>query len=356
MIGKLGNLLLVIGTVVGALAAADSVKAYRRIDLSADADLSGEFLFRDVLADDETLLVPANEALSTERVAALRAAGVKSVRVRRPARPFEPAALPEARGRVLHSPVTLAGRTERIRAGRILTPDLAERARAAGVASLTAREGEAIDLAAEAIDFSRKARLAEEIELPEQVPAGTYLDEVRLNELAAAGIERVEVKVPGTWNLADWTQRWSFLGAVLATLAGVALLRRASRADVQATSTGGPAGAVASENPHTTLERLLTQTETLAERVASLDAAALHEAVDDLLSGPLYTLIEGREALRARHGVRAAVAFMAPLAGAERQLNRAWSAAVDGAVEESRDCVTRALAPLREARDAYPAS
>ena len=76
---------------------------------------------------------------------------------------------------------------------------------------------------------------------------------------------------------------------------------------------------------------------------------ALHLHDDRLVGAPPL-------AERARHGVRAATAFMAPLATAERQLNRAWSAAVDGATEESRDCVGHALAPLREARAAFPAS
>ena len=360
MIGKLGNLLLVIGTVFGALAAADSVKAYRHVDLTGDEDLAGEFLFLDVpgATDDPEsnpppILALQGQALSAELVAGLRAAGVERVRVRRPALAFEPVTLAEAEGRVLHGGVALGGSSESIRAGRIITRDLVERARAAGVLTLAVRDGEALDLTAEGLDLGRKARLAEDIDLPFQIPAGTYLDATRLAELTEAEVEMVDVKTPAAWNLADWTQRWNFLGAVLAILAGVLLNRRGARASaVQATPSAG--GTV--EEPGAVLERLVAETEALAGRVETLDAPALHAALDALLSGPLYTLVEGREALRARHGVRAATAFMAPLATAERQLNRAWSAAVDGATEESRDCVGHALAPLREARAAFPAS
>ncbi|MDP6763857.1 MAG: hypothetical protein QF903_00350 [Planctomycetota bacterium] len=354
MMAKLGNLLLVLGTVVGALAAADSVKAYRRVDLAAAGDLSGEYLFHDVSAEDGALLGAADAPLTAELVATLVAAGVESVRVRRPARPFEPVAPGAAEGRVLFAPVRLAGRTERIGSGRILTPHLVARARAAGIDSLVLRGGAPLDLTRKPLDLPAMARLDEGIELPLEVGAGTYLDEERLAELTAEGIGTVDVKVPSSWNFADWTQRYSFLAAVLATLAGVALLRRASRADLAVPSGGDAAATAQGEDPRAVLERLVEETEALAGEVASMDATSLHAAVDALLAGPLYTLIEGRDVLRSRHGVRAAVAFMAPLAGAERQLNRAWSAAVDGAVEESRDCVGRALAPLREARAAYP--
>ena len=119
MIGKLGNLLLVIGTVFGALAAADSVKAYRHVDLTGDEDLAGEFLFLDVpgATDDPEsnpppILALQGQALSAELVAGLRAAGVERVRVRRPALAFEPVTLAEAEGRVLHGGVALGGSSE----------------------------------------------------------------------------------------------------------------------------------------------------------------------------------------------------------------------------------------------------
>ena len=81
------------------------------------------------------------------------------------------------------------------------------------------------------------------------------------------------------------------------------------------------------------------------------DFDLVHERLDRLLAGPVATVIDNRQALTDAHGLAAHAGVMGPFAAGERYLNRAWSAATDGYVEETRASIRRARPALEEARE-----
>ena len=102
------------------------------------------------------------------------------------------------------------------------------------------------------------------------------------------------------------------------------------------------------------LQELELALEDIGGRLDGMTNEAIHEELDKLLLGPVYTLAEGRNSIRSAHGMRVFTAVMDPFARGERKLNRAWSAAVDGYEDEARRSLRAALPAFREAREALP--
>lgn len=367
----LADLLLIAGVIVASLAAAESRRVSRIAPL--DADLSGEVLHASVSSDLELRApdvhvyldrtVEAGTPLTPELQAWMRALGLTEVSVLRQARDAEP--LPtdgdRALGRVLSESILLSSESEEGRSGRIIDETFVERLRASELTTLEVErklDGQAQwtgltwnlrDPAANPSDVQLAGmRLAQNVTVPVRLKPGTYLDELTLERLRAAGLEEVSVRIPQTFEWRRWGQRWTFLVGVGLTLLGVLLKR--SRVSLQEV-----------EERAQEVEALgaeLAQVEAAVAQVQvglqHLDCEALHELLDPLLSGPVFRFAEGREAVRTAHGTRTYLAVMDAFARAERRLNRAWSAAVDGYPAEARESLQAALAPLREARQALP--
>ena len=178
MLRLLGNLALVIGTVLGAIAAANSGRPWRELPL--DADLTGQYLFDDVFLERPTVgwepapaqafelgavpvpvvfdgetaadgraldgpgfryrVIPRDTQLTPEVVARLRALGHERARVRKPANASEAIAVgddPTAiHGRVLAEDVELGTKTEVLPKGRRVTLRLIRTAAAGGLGEL----------------------------------------------------------------------------------------------------------------------------------------------------------------------------------------------------------------------------
>ena len=191
-------------------------------------------------------------------------------------------------------------------------------------------------------------KLGQDVTVPVRLKPSTYIDPPTLERLRAAGLEAVSVKIPLSFEWARWEQRWAFLVGVGLTLLGVLLKRsKASQEEVEQR-------AQEVESLGADLREIEASVAQVQVGLQHLDVEALHELVDPLLSGPAYRFAEGREAIRTAHGTRTYLAVMDPFARAERRLNRAWSAAVDGYASEARASLQAALEPLREAREALP--
>jgi hypothetical protein len=391
MKSNIANWLLVIGVVVGALAAAGSKKAYRWVELDPMVDLSGEVLYETVEhqrveGEKPLLIAERGAALDATVVTRLTNSNYDRVRVRHPARDAETVMIAEAEGSVLAKSIVVEGETEELKAGRLLTADLVTRANEAGLETLSirlrsegpetardfetlepplpAREGDPRDERYWARDPDTKAWaplsgpnaaiggrvLAETIELPRRLKANSFLDADRHALLQRQGVEEVEVSVSAPFEWDGWTQRWYFLISVLIIGAAIAL-KRGSQAVVASSDGSTPASAV-----RTALQELVADANRLAEAAPGLDADGLHAAIDPIHSGSLYRVIEGKDSAQAALGLNAYAHVFGPLASGERMLNRAWSAAVDGYVEEARDCAGRAAPHFEEALSAWPAS
>ncbi len=68
----------------------------------------------------------------------------------------------------------------------------------------------------------------------------------------------------------------------------------------------------------------------------------ISRALDDRLSGPLTAFVQAREAIERQYGADRYADVMDPFATGERALNRAWSASVDGYIDEVWPCLDRA--------------
>jgi len=381
----LASVLLVLGVIFGALAAAGSKKAFRTIALDPGQDQSAEVVYRTVSfqrVPGETPIVIAEKGAALDVTVATRLinANFESVRVRHPAKDAETVPLDAAKERVLANAIDLTGTEETLKSGRILNKEVAERAKQAGVAEVLVRIiGDTSDneyaispelllgiaakdktkLAADRLPAQPELRdvglgdlkLAAGLIVPRRLKAGTFLDKERLSDLTALGLTEVAVKVQVPFSFAHWTERWYFLGAVLMVLAAIGLMRAGAGAAETSEAGATPAGEV-----HSALEQLVSECDRLAETAAGMDADAIHQAIDPIHAGSLYTIIEGRDAARTKLGLTTYAVVYGPLATGERQLNRAWSAAVDGYIDEARICAANAAPHFREALAAWPAS
>jgi len=380
MRGHLGNLLLVLGTVLGALAAANSAKASRRLPLEQDA-YPGEFVARDVERDDaEEPLVAAGTELSAEIVAELRAAGHDGVDVKDPPVDHEVVATSDRaalEGRVLASPVELGEEDNEVEEGLRVTEVLLARCRAAGMETLdvvidderttlateppTAPESlpeEERQARQEVLDEERKdrvesARVAETFTLREPVliEAGAFLDPERVDEILAADVATVDLRIVKRFRLGGWEHRAWFLAALVAMISGVVLKRAAAYAAGGAT---GVAGTMTHVQVRAHMAELASKLDDLAARADGLSAHDLHAELDPLLSEDVYRIVESRTAVANKFGAGGFVAVFGPFASAERFLNRAWSAAVDGNADEARESVRLGARGIAETLAAFP--
>jgi len=365
---SLGNLALLAGVIVSSLAAAEGQRVSRTAPV--DRELIGQVLHTTIAStkpEDENFVrldrtLEAGSVLDEEMLRWLESEGLEEVLVLRHPVSTETLSVDEELvGRVLAAPVVLGAELEEIRAGRQISPAFVDRLEAAGLESVRVQlkevDPESGSVQRREVDWDlgegRNAELLgqvlrESVELPVQLKASSYVDDALLERLRASDLEEIEVKIPRSWSWRGWEWRWIFVIGIGLTLGGVFLKR--TRLD---------AGALAQEQSEVArlaeaLQELEARVEELATRADELDAEAIHEAVDALLLGPVYTLAEGRNSIRNAHGGRVFATVMDDFARAERRLNRAWSAAVDGYVDEARNSLRIALPSLREARESLP--
>lgn len=145
---------------------------------------------------------------------------------------------------------------------------------------------------------------------------------------------------------ASWpAPRVVVVAAGLAVLGvGIAWKRRVDHArpdHEEGGARGSMAAAVAASG------RLVPAVRGLVEARASKPLAELAEAIEEVRRQHLEPVVEAQDDVVRQRGFEAWAAVMAPLAGAERLLYRAWSAASDGHAEEARWSLEQAM-PLAE--------
>jgi hypothetical protein len=163
-----------------------------------------------------------------------------------------------------------------------------------------------------------------------------------IERLAAQGVERVRVK---EFALGRWDLRWVFVAAMVGMLAGAFLLRRVDRREVAGLLGAGCAGGAA---PSALLTGARQDVEDLLRAVPLLPEpdrlAEVMRRLEAIQQDRLAAFVEARRELVGRHGIAGFARLMDAFAGAERQVNRAWTAAADGAAVE-------AIRSLEAARD-----
>lgn len=371
----IGNLALVVGVIVSSLAAVEGQRVSRAA--AVDSKLVGEVLHTSVASHLEEQYpeiyvwldrtIEAGTVLDQGHIDWLTSSGVETILVQR--RAVNTLTLPvdeDLVGRVFAEPVVLTEEQEVIKVGRLISEQFNQRVAASELTSILLeekvadpdKEGATIrrevewQLDENAPDYEGAppigSRLRREISLPVQLKTSSYVDESVLERLKASGIETAEVKIPRSWTWQDWNARWIFIIGIGITLLGVLMKR--SKLDPEALAEEKLEVAKLADS----LQSLESTVETLTSRVDDMDAASIHRELDPMLSGPVYAIAEGRNSIRSAHGVRVFASVMDAFSRGERKLNRTWSAAVDGYVDEARKSLHAALPALREAREALP--
>jgi len=188
---------------------------------------------------------------------------------------------------------------------------------------------------------------------PPIILRGATVDAERLAALRAAGASHLRVE---EFSFGRWSGRTLFAIACVGLATGGLLGRRAARLSA-AGAAGGPEGATGVQ---ARIEAHLDEADAtvlaLQRRWASLPGreARCREtilALNPVIEEHLPAFAATRPQIVARIGLGGFAQVMDRFAAAERQIHRAWSAAADGAPEESEVCLERARIHLTETRE-----
>ena len=145
------------------------------------------------------------------------------------------------------------------------------------------------------------------------------------------------------WSTIPWL--W-YLLSVTGGVVGVILLRVAASKDKQDDGV--------TEFEYSTVQRSLEEVSSVVARMCSQavsDPRVVVSVIDNECLEPLADFANARQALVKRFGMTIYADVMTEFASAERFLNRAWSAAADGYVDEVEDCLDRANSHLANTRE-----
>ncbi|MGB0759351.1 MAG: hypothetical protein ACPGPS_07435 [Rubripirellula sp.] len=145
------------------------------------------------------------------------------------------------------------------------------------------------------------------------------------------------------WSTIPWL--W-YLLSVSGGVVGVILLRVAAAKDKQDDGV--------TEFEYSTVQRSLEEVSNVVVRLCSQavsDPRVVVSVIDNECVEPLADFANARQALEKRFGMTIYADVMTEFASAERFLNRAWSAAADGYVDEVEDCLDRANSHLASTRE-----
>ncbi len=176
-----------------------------------------------------------------------------------------------------------------------------------------------------------------------------------LDTLRDEGVRRVHVK---EFSIRRWREAWLFGVAAAGLLVGSLLVRTAIRREVTAVASTTPE--VATESPRQLLEGAITQARELVLELDGLaDQASRRQTIlrhvqilqDDYFEPFVYSRAKVINEL----GMGGYAQLMDRFAAAERQFNRAWSAAADGVADEAVLSIRRAVPLLEEAGERFQA-
>ncbi|RMH25371.1 MAG: hypothetical protein D6693_08920 [Planctomycetota bacterium] len=195
------------------------------------------------------------------------------------------------------------------------------------------------------------------------VPKGATLDAESLAALrdhtyTALGAERpVRYVTVKEFSFTRWIGKWVFLASLGGLLVGAFLVRTASKREIATAETTAEPGADAS--PDAALAAILDAVDSLRRELPAMpdDDARQHAILERL--GAVQTrdvpvFVDARPLLVSRLGLGGYAELMDRFAAAERQINRAWSAAADDALFESLPALDAAAELLNETKAKMP--
>lgn len=142
---------------------------------------------------------------------------------------------------------------------------------------------------------------------------------------------------------------WAWYGlSMLIGLGGVMILRSTAKSFKH--------DAAINEANYATLENCLVKLNKGVEQLRGemkkdVRPSEIVRFIDDELAEPFADFADARQALANRHGLQFFADVMTQFASAERFINRTWSAAADGYIDEVTQCIDQAITHLRKAQE-----
>ncbi|MBX3383570.1 MAG: hypothetical protein KF864_08680 [Phycisphaeraceae bacterium] len=176
--------------------------------------------------------------------------------------------------------------------------------------------------------------------------SGAKLTAENLSTLGNAGVKRVRVK---EFSFARWPEWWLFLIACAGLGAGAFIIKRENRLAVERAAAG--AGVNTGPGPDQAFANLCAQVDQLRTDLKSASTPddrlrLILERLSEAQNTSIAAFIAARPILISRLGVGGYARLMDTFAAAERQINRAWSAAADEVEHESLTCIEQAASLL----------
>ncbi len=177
-------------------------------------------------------------------------------------------------------------------------------------------------------------------------PQPVILTAALLAELRAEDVYNVRVK---EFSFQRWRGKGYFLLSLLGLLAGGLISRKLAAAEGVSSKSDG---ATAADSPQQSLETIHVALQELQAATSdeSTHLDAIVQRIDELQKGPMQSFVDARPTLIASLGLARFAALMDSYASAERQINRAWSSAVDRYPAESLACLNEAVELVAETR------
>ena len=164
--------------------------------------------------------------------------------------------------------------------------------------------------------------------------------------------ERIVVK---EFAFARWDFAWAAGVSVALLGIGAFIVKSQVRRQIRAAAaisasdtSRGPTPEVALETIRTTLDALRRDLDGITDEHAR--NTRIIEVIGDLNAVQVAAIVDQRNVILGKMGMGGMASFMDRFAIAERAMNRAWSAAADGYIEESEECLTRAIEAIPEAQ------
>jgi hypothetical protein len=181
-----------------------------------------------------------------------------------------------------------------------------------------------------------------------RTPLARRGDEITPDLLAALRAQNVTRIHLERFEFRRWTG-WPLFVIGCAGLFGGAMLLRVSNRRALSAAMGPAAVAGAAPlagSPEAAILAIRGGIDTLRQRLATLSHSDKLDVIIEIFGEAqavhIPAFIAGRPQLVARLGLAGYAQLMDSFAAAERQLNRAWSAAADGVLDEALDCVEAA--------------
>lgn len=164
--------------------------------------------------------------------------------------------------------------------------------------------------------------------------------------------ERLVVK---EFAFARWDFAWAAGVSIVLLGLGAGLVKSQVRRQIRAAAAISASDTSRGPTPETALETIRTTLDALRRELDAItdgDArnARIIEVIGELNAVQVAAIVDQRNVILGRMGMGGMASFMDRFAMAERAMNRAWSAAADGYVEEAEECLARAIETIPDAQ------